>query len=269
MSFKLDKKKKSKLFSLSDKLESAHDFVQHKVDAHADNIIVELLLSSIKTEQQVRTSFNKEAIDQLAKSIEKEGLLYPILVMEDPKNKKEYILLVGESRLKAAHKLGWEKIPARVKPFIENNGDRKLIQLTENIQRNNLSAIDLAGSFMGIKSDLKITLEELAQRVGRSTSYVKQLSRINNLSDSEKNEFKGKGIREIIAYIDKKKSKSTTVVLSEKAEQLSLFRQTKTSLKMSAFKIDYKTENKDTISNKIKECEQFLREAKKRLKKLN
>jgi len=259
-------KEKSELFRITDKIESAEDFVRHRLDGFQDEIIVHLPIASISSEQQIRTTFNQESIDQLAHSIKKEGLLYPILVMEHPEKTKHYIILVGESRFRAFKSLGRDTIPARVKPYIQNNGDRKLVQLTENIQRKDLNPIDLADSFMAIKSDLNITLAQLADRISRSISYVNDLSRIHNLSDEEKVLFKNYGFRELRGYINSEKQKSTPGVLLEKSDQLPLFKETKTGLKMSAINLNFKKESKETLENKITECESFLKEARKRLK---
>ena len=261
-------KEDSKLFQISDKISSAEDFTQHKLDRHGEDIIINITLDSIHIEDQVRSTFSEESITQLATSIEKEGLLYPILVMKHPTEEKKYILLVGESRFRAFKQLNKKTIPARVKPFIENNGDRKLIQLTENIQRKNLNAIDLADSFMAIKADLNITLEQLSQRVGRSLSYVKQLSQIHNLSADEKSSLKDLGFKELSKYIISKKTKSTSDVLFKKTDQLPLFKETKTSLKLSSFSLNFKKESKDNLQKKIDECEQFLKLAKKKIKHL-
>ena len=267
MKFTLQKKE-SKLFQISDQIESAEDFTNQKLKKYGSDILVEIPLKDIIIENQVRSSFSEESITQLATSIKKEGLLYPILVMKHPTKDKKYVLLVGESRFKAFQKLKKETIPARVKPFIQNNGDRKLIQLTENIQRKNLNAIDLADSFMSIKDDLNITLEQLSKRVGRSLSYIKQLSQIHNLSAEEKNSLKDLGFKELRNYTISKKTKSIPGILSKKTDQLPLFKETKTSLKLSSFSLNFKKESKDTLQKKIDECEQFLKLAKKKFKNL-
>ena len=77
-------KEKSELFRITDKIESAEDFVKHRLDKHKDEIIVHLPIASISSEQQIRTTFNQESIDQLAHSIKKEGLLY-LLTKVPPK----------------------------------------------------------------------------------------------------------------------------------------------------------------------------------------
>tara|TARA_B100000700_G_C15003909_1_gene837622 strand:- start:645 stop:1451 length:807 start_codon:yes stop_codon:yes gene_type:complete len=261
------KKKSSNLFQLTDKINSAEDFVQHKLDKHGSEIIINIPLTDIIVEDQVRKEFSEEAIHQLAQSIEKEGLLYPILVMAHPKEEKKYILLVGESRFRAFQQLNKKEIPARIKPYIENNGDRKLVQLTENIQRKNLNAIELADSFMAIKSNLNLTLEQLAQRVGRSLDTLKLYSRVFQLDHIEKEFHKNNntGIKELRNFL---KNKSVTVTPSKKTDQLSLFKETKTSLKLSSFSLNFKKESKEDLEKKISECEQFLRLAKKRISTL-
>lgn len=267
MKFTLQKKE-SKLFQISDQIESAEDFTNQKLNKYGSDILIELELKDIIVENQVRSHFNEDDISALSQSIQKEGLLYPILVMKHPKEKKKYILLVGESRFRAFKKLNKKTIPARVKPFIENNGDRKLIQLTENIQRKNLNAIDTADSFMAIKSDLNITLDQLSKRMGKSLSYVKQLSQIYNLSKNEKHSLKDLGFKELRQYIISKNTKSTPGILSKKTDQLSLFKETKTSLKLNSFSLNFQKESKNDLQQKIDECEKFITLAKEKIKKL-
>ena len=267
-------KTKSKLFKLSDKIDEAQDFKGIKLKNYGKDIIIDLELSQIKIKEQVRKEFDESSIKDLAQSIESEGLLYPILVMEEPNNqpiisKRNYILVVGENRFRAYKHLNRSTIPARVIEYTENNSQIMITQLTENLQRKNLKPIELATSFMNIKKELNLTLEDLSKKLNRSLSYVKQLSRIYNLSDSEKNQCKEKGIRELIAYIDKKKSKSTTVVLSKKPEQLSLFQETKTGLKLNSFSLNFKKETKEELQEKIANCEAFLKLAKKKIKKIS
>ena len=267
MKFTLQKKE-SKLFQISDQIESAEDFTNQKLKKYGSDILVEIPLKDIIVENQVRSSFSEESITQLATSIKKEGLLYPILAMKHPTEEKKYILLVGESRFRAFQKLKKETIPARIKPFIQNNGDRKLIQLTENIQRKNLNAIDLADSFMAIKDDLNITLEQLSKRVGRSLDQIKKYSRIANLSTEEKIQLNTSTFKDIMNYLSNKKIKSAPGALSKKPDQLPLFKETKTSLKLSSFSLNFKKESKDNLQKKIDECEQFLKLAKKKFKNL-
>lgn len=262
-------RKNSKLFQLTDKIEYAEDFVAHKLDQHGSDIIVEIELNNIHIEEQVRKEFDNKSIESLAASIKKDGLLYPILIMEHPTINKEYVLLFGENRYRAFKYLKKKTIPSRVTPYIKNTGERKIVQLTENLHRKNLNPFELADSFMNIKKDLNITLEELANRVARSISYVKDLSRIHNLSEAQKLRLKNTGFKELRNILNRKTKKSTPGVLFDQNEQLSLFKETKTMLKLSPISLNFKKDNKEDLEKKILDCEKFLKIAKKKLKKFS
>ena len=116
---------------------------------------------------QPRKTFDQEALDELATSIKNYGVFQPIIVK---KSIKGYDLVAGERRLRASKLAGLTTIPAIVKEF----DDEKMreIALMENIQREDLSAIELAWAYKGIIDSLQIRQEDLAARIGKSRSHV-------------------------------------------------------------------------------------------------
>ena len=261
---------KSKLFKLSDKIDEAQDFIGHKLKSHGENIIVDLDITQITVREQVRKEFSEESITNLAQSISHEGLLYPILVMEIPNqetivSKRKYILIVGENRYRAFKQLKRKTIPARVVQYTEDSSKIMLIQLTENIQRKNLNPIELAESLMAIKKNLKITLEILSQKVGRSVDNLKKYSRINKLTKKEKDQCKNYTFNEIIRYIN---TKSASEALLSKTNQLPLFKETKNGVELKSIKLNFNTITLEELESKVEACETFLKVARDRIDSL-
>tara|TARA_B100001123_G_C15168099_1_gene970215 strand:- start:211 stop:1020 length:810 start_codon:yes stop_codon:yes gene_type:complete len=269
MSFKIDKKKHNKLFQVTEKLDQAEDHQSHRIQKYGSDIIVSIPLKDIQADSQVRRSFDKTKIEELADSITQDGLLYPIIVMQQPNNPKKYTILVGESRFRAFQYLKKETIPARIKPFIKNSADRTIVQLTENLKRNNLTAIETANACMAIKTDQKLTLEQLSKRIGLSLDQTKKYSQIFNLSQDEKQRLVTAPFKHIMSYISSKNSKSAPGALLEKPVQLELFKQTKTTLKLKPLSVNLKTASKDDLEQKIEAAKQFIKKANQALKKIN
>lgn len=145
-------------------------------DTFEDNImetaseadIIQIPLSEIRPNPyQPRKNFDKEALDELATSIRNYGVFQPIIVK---KSIKGYDLVAGERRLRASKLAGLETIPAIVKDF--SDAEMREIALLENLQRENLSSIELAWAYKGIIDSLHIRQEDLAARIGKSRSHV-------------------------------------------------------------------------------------------------
>ncbi len=130
--------------------------------------IVNINLSEIRSNPyQPRKTFNEEALKELAESIKNYGVFQPIIVK---KSIKGYDLIAGERRVRASKMAGLETIPAIVKDFSDEL--MREIALLENLQRENLTAVELAWAYKGIIDSLHITQDELATRLGKSRSSV-------------------------------------------------------------------------------------------------
>jgi ParB family chromosome partitioning protein len=153
-----------------------------KEQAQAEGALRELPIGSISPNPyQPRTEMNEEALVELTASIEASGLLQPVVVR--PKNGK-FELIAGERRWRAIQRLGWPKIPAVVKEA----DDQTLLTLAliENLQRNDLTAIDEAAGYQRLGEEFKLPQSEIARLVGRNRSTVANLLRLLKLPDEVK-----------------------------------------------------------------------------------
>jgi ParB family transcriptional regulator, chromosome partitioning protein len=125
---------------------------------------------------QPRTEFNKERQDELVASIKEKGLLQPIIVR---KVEGGYELIAGERRLRAAKTLHLEEIPAIVKNV--KNEDALVISIMENIQREELNAIEEAQAFTRLINDFNFTQDTVAQSVGKDRSTISNYLRLLKL----------------------------------------------------------------------------------------
>ena len=139
--------------------------------------IKEIEISKIKTNPyQPRKTFNEESIKELAASIQKHGLMQPVIVIE---NEGEYILVAGERRLRAVKSLGKESIKAIISDI--SLKDLREYALIENIQREDLNAIEIAHSLKSLIDEFGFTHEELAKNIGKSRTYISNMLRLLNL----------------------------------------------------------------------------------------
>ena len=144
----------------------------------AGSVIVDVSLAQLSPNpHQPRERFDEQEIAGLAASIEKDGLIQPIVVMEDPEESGKYLIIAGERRYRAAEKAGWEKIRAIINP----GGDPKRLALIENVQRVDLHPIETARALQKMKDEEGLTEEDLAVVMGKSQPVVNQLLALNRL----------------------------------------------------------------------------------------
>ncbi|MCX4364371.1 MAG: ParB/RepB/Spo0J family partition protein [Bacilli bacterium] len=147
------------------------------VSTTPESDIIQIPVSEVRSNPyQPRKYFDEVALQELADSIKEHGILEPIIVK---KAIKGYDLVAGERRTKAARLAGLEKIPAIVKDFSDEA--MMEIALLENIQREDLSAIEEAQAFKNIMDKLNMTQDMVAKRFGKSRSYVTNLLGLLNL----------------------------------------------------------------------------------------
>lgn len=155
-------------------------FESNILDSVDENDIKEIKLSDIRSNPyQPRKVFNEEAIKELAESIKNYGVFQPIIVK---KSIKGYDLVAGERRVRASKVAGLEMIPAIVKDFSDDM--MREIALLENLQRENLTAIELAWAYKGIIDSLHITQDELANKLGKSRSNITNILGLLRLPSS-------------------------------------------------------------------------------------
>jgi len=141
-------------------------------------LIGEISISQIEVNPfQPRSYFNEEALNNLAQSIQVQGIIQPITVRKLSENK--YQLISGERRLQASKIAGLEQIPA----YIRIADDQQMLEmaLIENIQRENLNAIEIALSYQRLISECNLKQEQLGDRVGKNRSTVTNYLRLLKL----------------------------------------------------------------------------------------
>ena len=129
-----------------------------------------------RADHQTRVNFDPETIKQLAMSIEENGLIHPIMVLRDGDN---FVLLSGERRLKAYQSLGKKTIPAIVRETLTLTTQQKaMLTAVENLQREDLSHLELAKTFDMLVKVNKIDGSKLARKLGYTPQYVNNYLRL-------------------------------------------------------------------------------------------
>lgn len=146
-------------------------------ESQSSGAVVQVPLSEIKTNRyQPRTDFNQEKLNDLINSIKEKGVVQPVLVRRSPEG---YELIAGERRLRAVKALGYEEIPAIVRDVTDL--DMLEISLIENIQREELNAIEEAHAFQRFITDFNFTQDRIAQVLGKDRSTVANTIRLLGL----------------------------------------------------------------------------------------
>ena len=155
-----------------------------------DNVLVsqkngvqELRISEIEPRSdQPRKDFNREALESLADSIASLGVIQPIVVRENKQYPGTYEIIAGERRWRAAKMAGLSEIPA----VVLDSDDMKTAQvaLIENLQRENLNAIEEAMAYAALMERFDFTQEQIAKQVGKSRSAIANTLRLLDLPDS-------------------------------------------------------------------------------------
>jgi ParB family transcriptional regulator, chromosome partitioning protein len=136
-------------------------------------------------EEQPRETFDAEKLDELAQSIQANGLIQPITVRRE--NNGTYTIIAGERRWRAARLAGLKEIPALVRSVEQ---DRVLeLALIENLQREDLNPVETAAAFHRLVSEHGLSHEEIAERTGKDRSTITNFLRLLKLSPLVLNEL--------------------------------------------------------------------------------
>ncbi len=127
---------------------------------------------------QPRKVFDEEALKELSASIKEHGVFQPIIIKESIKG---YEIIAGERRVKATKLAGLQEIPAIVRNFTDT--EMMEIALLENLQRENLNAIEEATAYKKLLDTLNLTQEELSKRLGKSRSHITNILGLLNLPE--------------------------------------------------------------------------------------
>ena len=143
--------------------------------------VIEVDAGSIRPNPfQPRRDFNEDEIKELAASIEKQGLLQPVLVRQ--KENDGFEIISGERRFRALKLLGREKIPCIIKKQLS---DREMMEmaLVENIQREDLNEIDKAEAYNKLIIEFDYTHEQLSERLGKNRTTITNTLRLRTLPE--------------------------------------------------------------------------------------
>ncbi len=144
--------------------------------------VVNVRLTDIEPNRtQPRKNFDEEALQELADSISKHGLIQPIVVR--PEANGTYRIIAGERRWRACRMAGLSEVPVAIKEI----DDKALMEmaLIENLQREDLNAVEEAKGYKALMDTYGLTQEQVAESVGKSRSAVANTLRLLNLNDNE------------------------------------------------------------------------------------
>lgn len=150
---------------------------------HSSDQIIEIPLDKLRRNPyQPRQFFDEVALQDLTQSISQHGVLQPIVVRETIKG---HDIVVGERRFRASQLAGKQTVPAIIKVLT----DEEMLELAiiENLQRENLKPLEEAKSYATMMEELNLRQQQVADRLGKSRSYIANVLRLLNLPPSVKN----------------------------------------------------------------------------------
>ena len=155
--------------------------VTAKEDAKESDLLEVNLSDIIRDEDQPRKEFSEEALQALADSIKEHGVLQPIVVVKED---GKYKIVAGERRWRASKIAGLKKVPVIVRTLEAQ--ERLELSIIENVQREDLNAIEMATAYAKLKTQFNLDSEDIATRVGKSESSVINTMRLLNLPEKAK-----------------------------------------------------------------------------------
>ena len=158
---------------------------QNNIEKSVENTTQSTLLPIEKIRAnrfQPRKHFDPERLSELAASIKEHGLAQPIIVSKDAQN-DHYELIAGERRLRACELAGLKEIEAIVRPS-KTDKQRLALSLVENLQREDLNAIDQALGYLRLMKEFQISQTDLTQVIGKSKSAISNTLRLLDLPES-------------------------------------------------------------------------------------
>lgn len=217
----------------------------------------ELLLTELKSPKQVqqiavqqivpnrfqpRKVFNEEKLDELARTIHIHGLIQPIILRKYEEDK--YEIIAGERRFRAMQLLEWQEVPAIVQEMTDN--ETASVALIENLQREELTAIEEAEAYQGLMALNELTQEALAQRIGKSQSFIANKLRLLKLAEPIKQALLNREVTE-------RHGRSLLALSAEEQnELLTLIREKKLTVKETERLVKLKQVEKDKASDQPK-----------------
>ena len=146
--------------------------------APGDGVLLEIPVEFLQRgKYQPRRDLNPQALQELANSISQQGVMQPIVVRTLGENK--YEIIAGERRWRATQKAGIDKIPAIIRDISDETAIA--MALIENIQREDLNAIEESQALIRLQDEFKLTQQQVAEAVGKSRAAVANLMRLASL----------------------------------------------------------------------------------------
>ncbi|MBR2579393.1 MAG: ParB/RepB/Spo0J family partition protein [Clostridia bacterium] len=157
------------------------DLIFMENNTESENTPVTLNLDELEANtNQPRTEFNDEALKELADSIAKHGIIQPIVVK--PLSSGKYKIIAGERRYRASKMAGLKEVPVIIKDI--SDAEIMELALVENLQRENLNALEEARGYKSLMDNYGFTQAQVAEAVGKSRPYVANTVRLINLPDA-------------------------------------------------------------------------------------
>ncbi|MGI6741677.1 MAG: ParB/RepB/Spo0J family partition protein [Brevefilum sp.] len=154
------------------------------IPSQAQGGVIQVPITQIQPNpQQPRSIMSSEALEELAVSIREHGIIQPLIVSKNP-NDEKYTLVAGERRWHAAEIAGLSIVPVIERNVTEQ--DQLEIALVENLQRADLSPLEMAEAYRTMADNFSMTHEQIAERVGKSRTSVTNTLRLLNLPDEVK-----------------------------------------------------------------------------------
>ncbi|RCW42958.1 ParB/RepB/Spo0J family partition protein [Paenibacillus prosopidis] len=162
---------------MSKRLGRGLDALIPSLSVNDDDKVIEISLSQLRPNPyQPRKTFDEDSIKELAESIKQHGVIQPIIVRTVLKG---YEIIAGERRFRASQYCGNSTVPAVVRSFTDQQVME--IALIENLQREDLNAIEVAIAYQALIDKFKLTQEELSMKVGKSRSHIANFVRLLSL----------------------------------------------------------------------------------------
>ena len=162
---------------------SLFSFMRHDEEVPKNKQIQDIELDKIVPNRyQPRREFSDDSIKELAETLDKDGLLQPIVVREDGED--HYEIIAGERRWRAARIAGVRKVPVVIREYTDQQ--RMEVALIENIQREDLNPIEEALAYQTLIDEYHMTQDQVADRVSKSRSAVTNSMRLLKLTDEVK-----------------------------------------------------------------------------------
>jgi len=176
-----------------------------------DRVVVRgiALAQILPNPDQPRRTFAPDELQDLANSIKEKGVLQPILVRTAKDNSGKYEIVAGERRWRASQMAGLSEIPALVKGLSDENAME--IALIENVQRENLNAIEESAAYRNLMDVCKYEMSDIVKLIGKSESYIRNIMRLSDLPES---------VQKMVRDGELSASHARTLAVAENAEEL-------------------------------------------------